>query len=156
MSDHWDRRFVFLAFKFAEWSKDPSTKVGCVVFGGDREIRSTGYNGLPRGVEDTYERLNVREQKYPLMVHAEENCVAHAARIGVSLKGCTAAVTFPPCSRCSRLLIQSGVDRVVIPAWVPVPDRWISDISLGNDMLQEAGVTLSTISLLEKVDFSEE
>ena len=52
MSDKWDVRFVELAMHIANWSKDPSTKVGCVVVGEDREIRSTGFNGFPRGIKD--------------------------------------------------------------------------------------------------------
>ena len=57
----WDVRFLELAKQIASWSKDPSTQVGCVVVGPDREIRSTGFNGLPRGIEDSEERLNNRE-----------------------------------------------------------------------------------------------
>jgi len=79
----WDVRFLELAKQIASWSKDPSTQVGCVVVGPDREIRSTGFNGLPRGIEDTEERLNNREMKYPLICHAEENAIMHAARIGI-------------------------------------------------------------------------
>jgi len=67
MSEKWDVRFVKLAMHIANWSKDPSTKVGCVVVGEDREIRSTGFNGFPRGIEDDEERLLDREQKYPLI-----------------------------------------------------------------------------------------
>ena len=62
-----------LAGHIAGWSKDPSTKVGCVVVGQDREIRSTGFNGFPRGISDDLDRLTDREQKYPLICHAEEN-----------------------------------------------------------------------------------
>jgi dCMP deaminase len=53
MSQKWDLRFLELAKHIAAWSKDPSTQVGCVVVGADREIRSTGFNGLPRGIEDS-------------------------------------------------------------------------------------------------------
>ena len=82
----WDKRFLELAKQIASWSKDPSTQVGCVVVGPDREIRSTGFNGLPRGIEDSEDRLNNREIKYPMICHAEENAIMHAARIGISLK----------------------------------------------------------------------
>jgi len=84
----WDVRFLELALHISQWSKDPSTKVGCVVVGPDREIRSTGFNGFPRGINDSIDRLSDREQKYPLICHAEENAIMHAARIGISLKGC--------------------------------------------------------------------
>ena len=115
MMTNWDKRFLKLAKHISEWSKDPSTKVGCVVVGPDRELRSTGFNGLPRGIEDNEERLNNREIKYPLICHAEENAIMHAARIGISLKGCTAYVTWPPCTRCARSLIQAGVSTIVYP-----------------------------------------
>ena len=107
MSEKWDNRFLELAKHISGWSKDPSTKVGCVVVGEDREIRSTGFNGFPRGINDDAARLTDRDKKYPLICHAEENAIMHAARIGISLKGSTAYVTWPPCSRCARSLIQA-------------------------------------------------
>ena len=130
--DKWDIRFVELAQHLAGWSKDPSTKVGCVVVGPDREIRSTGFNGFPRGIEDTIERLADREQKYPLICHAEENAIMHAARIGVALKGCSAYVTWPPCTRCARSLIQAGVQEVFYPAGLEIPERWRADFELSS------------------------
>ena len=139
-STKWDQRFLALAQQIAEWSKDPSSKNGCVVVGPDREIRSTGFNGLPRGVADTDERLNVRELKLQLICHAEENAVLHAARIGVSLKGCTLYCTWPPCVRCSRALIQAGISRVVYPASIQIPERWKEDCALGTLIMAEAGI----------------
>ena len=130
MSAKWDIRFLKLATHISEWSKDPSTKVGCVVVGPDREIRSTGFNGFPRGIQDSDDRLTNRDLKYPLICHAEENAIMHAARIGLALKGCTAYVTWPPCTRCARSLIQAGVSEIVIPSGLEIPDRWRDDLSL--------------------------
>ncbi len=141
----WDLRFLEVAKLISTWSKDPSTKVGCVVVGPHREIRSTGFNGFPRGVEDTDARLNDRETKYPLIVHAEENAVAQAARIGQSLHGCAAYVTFPSCARCARLLIQAGVTRVVSPIDAEIPERWAEEIRIAAAMLIEANVTLVAV-----------
>tara|TARA_B100000945_G_scaffold100070_1_gene78573 strand:+ start:4808 stop:5245 length:438 start_codon:yes stop_codon:yes gene_type:complete len=140
MSEKWDKRFLDLATHISSWSKDPSTKVGCVVVGEDREIRSTGFNGFPRGIKDDEERLADREQKYPLICHAEENAIMHAARTGISLKGNTAYVTWPPCSRCTRSLIQAGVSEVVYPADINIPDRWQDDFATASAMMEEAGV----------------
>lgn len=140
MSEKWDRRFIDLALHISGWSKDPSTKVGCVVVGEDREIRSTGFNGFPRGIDDSMERLEDRELKYPLICHAEENAIMHAARIGISLKDCTAYVTWPPCTRCARSLIQAGVVEVVYPEDIEIPDRWMEDFERSNSMMREAGV----------------
>ena len=145
MSDKWAQRFIDLAFHLSGWSKDPSTKVGCVVVGEDREIRSTGFNGFPRGISDDNERLTDRAKKYPLICHAEENAIMHAARIGVSLKGNTAFVTWPPCSRCARSLIQAGIREVVYPTPQEIPERWLEDFETSNGMLKEAGVLVRTV-----------
>ncbi len=142
MSEKWDQRFLKLAEHISGWSKDPSTKVGCVVVGEDREIRSTGFNGFPRGIADDAARLEDREQKYPLICHAEENAIMHAARIGLSLKGCTAYVTWPPCTRCARSLIQAGVIEVVYPEDSDVPERWMADFDMSTNMMGEAGLKI--------------
>ena len=142
MSEKWDRRFLDLASHISAWSKDPSTKVGCVVVGEDREIRSTGFNGFPRGIEDDDERLADREQKYPLICHAEENAIMHAARTGVSLKGNIAYVTWPPCTRCTRSLIQAGISEVVYPTGIEIPERWEDDLGIAMGMMEEAGITV--------------
>ena len=144
MSDKWDKRFLHLAKHISEWSKDPSTKVGCIVVGEDREIRSTGFNGFPRGIEDKQERLEDREQKYPMICHAEENAIMHAARIGISLKGTTAYVTWPPCSRCTRSLIQAGVSEVIYPKDLDIPERWQKDFDIASGMMNEAGIIVRT------------
>jgi dCMP deaminase len=142
MSAKWDRRFLELATFISSWSKDPSTKVGCVVVGEDREIRSTGFNGFPRGISDTMERLEDRSQKYPLICHAEENAIMHAARIGVSLKGCVAYVTWPPCCRCARSLIQAGVTEIIYPEGCTIPERWADDFEMSHMMINEAGLVI--------------
>ena len=141
---NWDQRFLNVAKHISEWSKDPSTKVGCVVVGPDHEIRSTGFNGLPRGIEDNDERLNNREIKYPLICHAEENAIMHAARIGISLKDCTAYVTWPPCTRCARSLIQAGVSTIIYPKDIEIPERWMEDFNLSLNMLKEAKINIKT------------
>ena len=143
----WDRRFIGLAHHIAQWSKDPSPQVGCVVVGPDREIRSTGFNGFPRGIEDSAERLAQRELKYPLICHAEENAIMHAARIGVSLKDCTAFVTWPPCTRCARSLIQAGVREVAYPDGLQIPERWQHDFELSHSMFVEARIKVNTVTV---------
>ena len=147
MTSKWDLRFIGLAQHISTWSKDPSTKVGCVVVGEDREIRSTGFNGFPRGINDDEERLTDREKKYPLICHAEENAIMHAARIGVSLKDSTAYVAWPPCSRCARSLIQAGIREIVYPETGKIPERWIEDFTISDSMLNEAGVAVRSIKL---------
>ena len=77
-SDKWHNRFMDVAKLVATWSKDTSTKVGAVVVGPDKEIRSTGYNGLVRGVDDNIPERMERPTKYDFFEHAERNAVYNA------------------------------------------------------------------------------
>jgi len=141
MSEKWDRRFLNLAKHISEWSLDPSTKVGAVAVK-DRRVLATGYNGLPRGVADLPGRLNNREEKYLRTVHAEANIVAQAARFGIDLFSASVYVwPFLPCSNCTTLMIQAGIQRIVVPD-LPIPDRWLSNFNLSIEMLREAGVDI--------------
>ena len=66
----WDMRFLDMAKMVGSWSKDPSTQVGAAIVDNDRRVISVGYNGFPKGVADN-ERLEDREEKYKMIVHAE-------------------------------------------------------------------------------------
>lgn len=110
----WDEFFIKMTRLVAEKSKDQSTKCGCVVVGPDNEVRSTGYNGLPRGMDYT-EKAQERPYKYFVFEHSERNAIYNAARMGVSLNGCKAYVTGPPCHDCARGMVQAGIKEVVIP-----------------------------------------
>lgn len=108
-----DELFMSVAHTVAQKSKDPSTKVGCVIVGPDNEPRSFGWNGFARGVNDDSQRME-RPTKYDWTIHGEANAVANAARVGIPLKDCTAYVTHFPCKSCADMLIQSGIKCVVI------------------------------------------
>jgi dCMP deaminase len=140
---NWDQRFIDLARHISAWSKDPSMKVGCVIVADDHGVVSMGFNGFPRGVEDDG-RLDNRDKKYPLICHAEENAILHAAKKGHTLAGLTAYVTHPPCTRCARGLIQAGIKQVVYPD-SDIPDRWREDFSLAASMFAEVGVKVKII-----------
>lgn len=121
-------------------SKDRSTRVGAVVVDPDLNIRISGYNGMPRGIDDDVDKRHERPTKYLWMSHAEENCIAQAARIGVSLKGCTLILTsLFPCTTCARLIIQSGIKRVLAPQ-ITDNSRWDDQGVVALEMLLEAGV----------------
>lgn len=96
----------------AHQSKDPDTKVGAVIVQGDTPI-SSGWNGLPRGVEDKEERLR-RPEKYNWMVHSEANAILNAARLGVKTDGATLYTNRYPCKDCAGFIIQSGIKQVVL------------------------------------------
>ena len=121
------------------WSKDPSTKCGCVLVK-DRRIISTGYNGLPASLSDSFDRYSDRDFKLATIIHAEKNAIFNAAKNGSSSEGATAYVTWPPCSQCASALIQAGVEKVICPDPKNGPDRWVSNFLLANELLYEAGV----------------
>ena len=142
----WHRRFLELAELVSTWSKDPSTKVGAVIVDKNRRVISTGYNGFAIGVDDNEDRLNNREIKYKLVLHAEENAIMFAKR---DLEGCSLYVTkMPPCSHGASLIIQSGIKNVYIPN-VPIPDRWKERCILTNALFKEAGIGLHRIVLTD-------
>jgi dCMP deaminase len=138
----WDLRFMRLAEHIGTWSKDRSTRVGCIIVGPNREIRSTGYNGFPRGVDDAPEERHVRPAKYKWTEHAERNAIYNAARIGVPIDGCTMYVPWFPCMDCARAILQSGIS--VLVAYRPdVNDpKWGEDFQLAMILFNEAGVTV--------------
>jgi dCMP deaminase len=142
--EKWHIRFLRLAEEVATWSKDPSTVVGCVLVR-DRRVISTGYNGFPKNLSDSFDRLMDREQKYEMTVHAEVNAVTTAALHGVSTENCSAYVTFSPCSRCAAVLINAGITAVYVSGGSMIPDRWIENFILASKMLAEAGVHYQVI-----------
>ena len=142
MSAKWDERFLRLANHVASWSRDPSTQVGAVIVRPDKTIASLGFNGLPRGLADTPARLNDRELKYEIILHAELNALLSAKE---PLTGYTIYVDFHPCSRCASALIQAGIARVVVPQHDRT--RWASNIELATMMFHEAGITVEIVDL---------
>jgi dCMP deaminase len=134
----WDLRFLKAAEEVATWSKDPSTKVGCVIVDPELQRRTgEGFNGFPRFMSDDPALYEDRETKYSRTLHAELNAVLFSKKT----EGCTAYVTHPPCSSCSLVLIQSGVIRVV--ARTPTDDllgRWKQSIETAKGFFAEADV----------------
>ncbi len=140
----WDDRFIGLAGLVAGWSKDPSTQVGCVIVTPARVVVGIGYNGFPRGVDDSAERLNDRPTKYLMVQHAEANAVINAT---ASVVGCTAYVTAPCCASCSGLLIQAGISRIVTPpAADGLRERFADSFAASEAMLREAGVSVEVLA----------
>ena len=106
-------------------------------------VIATGYNGFPRGVRDTIDRLMNREEKYELTIHGEENALLYAGR---ESKGKTMYLTHPPCSRCAVKMVQMGIARIVtIPPNDDFTHRWGASFERSALILQEAGVTYEAI-----------
>ena len=157
MSEKWDRHFLGMALYHSKLSKDPSTQVGSVIVGPDREILSAGFNGFPRGIADTTERLNDRDTKLKVGGHAEMNALLAAARTGMRLKGCTLYLAAtddsglvwggPPCTRCVVEIIQVGISEIVSFPVKSIPSRWHDDLALARQLIDEAGIKYREITV---------
>jgi dCMP deaminase len=122
----------------ATFSKDPSTKVGAAILRPDGSLVSAGWNGLAPGVQDSAERLNQRELKYALTLHAELNAILSARE---ALTGYTLfTYPFPPCAHCASVIIKSGISQVFSFLEESIPPRWSENFSLASCIFAEAKV----------------
>lgn len=131
------------------FSKDPSTKVGALFLKPKTlEILTLGYNGMPRGIDETKEERWERPTKYKYTEHAERNAVYNAARNGVSLIGSICIVTLFPCCDCARAIIQSGASTVISPDYNENSnhDRWRDSWNASQEMFDESGVNVILLS----------
>ena len=137
--DKWHYRFMNLAKEVASWSKDPSTKVGAVAVK-DGRVLALGYNGFPRGVEDSTERYNNKQEKYQLVVHAEVNCIYNATYHGLSLNNADLYIYgLPCCNECAKGIIQVGIKRVFMQD-IKNDDKWNSSWQFTKAMFEEAKI----------------
>lgn len=141
----WDERFINLAEFIGSWSScyQEGRQVGAVIVK-DKRILATGYNGAPSGVISCKERgeclrkkLNIpsgTRQETCYAVHAEQNAICQAAKMGFSVEGATIYVTHQPCTICTKMIINSGIKKVIYKHGYP------DEFSLV--LLKEAGVEI--------------
>jgi len=134
----WHTYFLDLAKTVATRSKDPNTNVGAVIVNSDKSIVETGYNGFAPGVAETDERWE-RPIKYDYVIHAEQNAIAHAARVGIALEGATLYCQMTPCYVCAKMIINSGIERVVARNDYHAGAR-------GKEIFAEAGVAFELLN----------
>ena len=146
----WDQRFIRVAREVSSWSKDPSKQIGAVIVK-DKRILATGYNGFPKGIDDSADKYNNRELKYELVVHAEMNAIFNASFHGVSLKDTTTIYVWglPVCNECAKGIIQVGINRIVMAA-DDVPQRWIESYDKSKRLFIESGCKFETDFRLSK------
>lgn len=137
-------------FMANNFSKDPSTKVGALfMYPETMQILSMGYNGMPRGIDETIAERWERPLKYKLIEHAERNAIYNAAQSGVSLRDSICVATMLPCCDCTRGIIQSGCKMVITKdisqlqqTQPEVYDRWKDDWDISMSMLKEADIQI--------------
>ena len=137
----WDEYFMAMAKLSALRSKDPNTKVGACIVDQDHKVVSNGYNGMPRGIDETKVSWNKGEgldSKYLYVCHAEFNAILNT-RNGSALKGCTLYVTLFPCNECVKAIIQTGIKEVVYQC-----DKYhdVTEFQASRLLLELAGVKI--------------
>jgi Deoxycytidylate deaminase len=122
--DKWDARFMEMAEVVAGWSScfRSGRQVGAVITRNKR-ILTTGYNGAPAGVRSCAEKGECMRDKLGIKsgtcaeicyaVHAEQNAIIQAAKLGVSVEGATLYCTHQPCVICAKMIVNSGISRVI-------------------------------------------
>jgi dCMP deaminase len=148
-NEKWDRWFLGLARYISTASKDPSTKVGAVLVNDLKQVVGMGYNGFARGIADTNERLNDRETKYKLVVHAEVNAIIQAGQAarGSVLYVYPSFVIPPICHDCCKAAIQAGIAGIVgyqPDETDPRVQRWKDSIAVAKGMWDEVGLWIRT------------
>ena len=143
--DKWDVRFIELAGVIANWAScyKQNRKIGAVIVRNKR-IVTTGYNGAPAGIRTCVERGECLREKLGIpsgtrheicyAVHAEQNAIIQAARLGSSIDGATLYCTHQPCVLCAKMIVNAGIKRVVYQEGYP--DEFFLEI------LEESGVEL--------------
>lgn len=155
-SERWNQHFLRLALTHAALSKDPEKKVGSIIVGPDKEVLSMGFNGFPRGIRGTAERLSDKELKRKLVVHAEMNAVLAVARTGgVGLIGKTMYIATQddqgvwggsPCTRCVVEIIQTGINHIISYPAKP-GSSWAQDLEFALTLLSEVGIKYEEMSV---------
>ena len=143
--DKWDARFMELAEVIASWAScyQQDRKIGAVIVKNKR-IVTTGYNGAPAGIKTCMERGECLRKKMGIAsgtkheicyaIHAEQNAIIQAAKLGSSIDGATLYCTHQPCVICAKMIVNSGISRVVYKHGYP------DEFSV--QMLKEGGVVL--------------
>lgn len=149
----WDKRFMELTETVAGWSScyQENRHVGAVIVL-DKRVLTTGYNGAPAGIMSCADRgeclrrkLNIASgtrQELCYAVHAEQNAIIQAARLGIKIEGATLYCTHQPCVICAKMIINAGISRVVYK------DGYPDDFSM--QLFAEANVRVEKYEDLEK------
>jgi dCMP deaminase len=142
----WDIFYLNMARYVATKSKDPSTKTGAVIIRPDGTPASFGFNGFPRGMDDSPELYADRAVKLSRTVHCEMNAMIFARQ---DLKGATLYTwPFASCDRCAVHMIQAGIRRFVYPSMPPEKAaRWATSMDTAASYMREAGCEVVEIPL---------
>lgn len=134
-----DNKYMRMAYIWAENSYATRRQVGCLIVK-NKMIISDGYNGTPSGFENICE--DEKGKTKPYVLHAEANAITKLAKSTNNAEGSTLYVTTSPCIECAKLIIQSGIARVVYCEKYPITD--------GLDLLEKTNIKVTQLKLEEK------
>jgi dCMP deaminase len=142
-----DLTYMAMAKELSKLSYANRKKVGCLIVK-DTQIISEGYNGTPKGFSNECEYRSYVDEEYtkPEVLHAESNAISKIARSTNSSDGATLYVTLAPCFDCAKLIIQSGIARVLYD------ENYNKN---GLALLQQAGVDVHCIREYDEHDYEE-
>lgn len=106
----WDEYFMGIAEAVSKKSKDPSSKMGCVIVDDNKRVVSLGYNGMVQGADESKMTLEERPMKYYFAIHSEMNALIFAHQ---DLTGCTIYNRVATCENCLKYCLQAGIKRFV-------------------------------------------
>jgi len=151
----WDCHHMTEAYLAARKSKDRRTQVGAVIVGPGHDDRTKGYNGPLRGLNDLDPDIYLKPTTggpSPFMGHAERNALAMAARVGISIKGCTMYCTLVSCQHCAADVANSGISEIKFHAEMA---QSLNDTQqIGLEIYRKCGVMIhfwSGIPLIEEI-----
>lgn len=150
-SNKWIYRYLNLSKEVSTWSKDTSTKVGACIITHNGHPVSFGFNGFPKGVDDTKSERYLRPEKYSWTVHAEINSILLCQK--TLLDDCVIYVTHSPCSKCAQAIIQKEIKTVVV-AYANYTDEFeernLEDLKISKVMFEEANVKYIKFDIKKK------
>lgn len=137
-SDRWTNFFFKLALSAGRLSKDPSVGVGAVIVDDNNRIITTGFNGLPSGIDFNEVITPDRETRLQCTIHAEENALAFAWR---DVKGMTLFSSRQPCARCAAMIVQRGISCVayLVDPNDTINPSWANSFELADEIFRQAG-----------------
>ena len=142
MSKSWNEYHADMAEVVASKSKDPSSKVGCVIVDADNGPISNGYNGFIAKSDESFFTWE-RPRKYLTVLHAEENAIIYAKR---DISGAKVYITHSPCNRCLALLAQAKVREIYYSDPSIIRDRGSDDVKWAIEaIIRATGVSVTNV-----------
>ncbi len=150
----YDIAYMKMTYPLRDLSYAVRSKVGCVIVSPNGQIVSQGYNGMPCGMSNICEHVdeNGNLKTNTEVLHAESNAISKCAKFSSSTDGATMYVSLSPCIECSKLIVQSGIKRVVFGDWYRTTEgiKLLLTANIKVDYLDVLHRTIENITINDK------